>query len=111
MNEIKFRAWDKKNKQMIYDNPFSSKNTNMTWTGVVYDNGKVLNYEMLQYTGVEDKNKKEVYEGDIVEFKNGLRKKIHFVATIGQIIGCANLVVFCWVKSLSHNQHINQAIS
>lgn len=59
MKEIKFRAWDKVNKFMvvIFDN---TKNTE--W----YLPNLKEQYEIMQFTGLHDKNGKELYEGDIV---------------------------------------------
>ena len=62
-----FRAWDKENKRMIYIDPFSSQLTCMTWDGHVYDNGKLLDYEMLQYINKKDKNDNKVYEKDVIK--------------------------------------------
>jgi uncharacterized phage protein (TIGR01671 family) len=60
MREIKFRAWDKHKKEM-YEVP--------DW-----DIGTVLNpqcnYIPMQFTGLYDKNGKEIYEGDILNITN-----------------------------------------
>lgn len=57
MREIKFRAWDK-NKMYFLE----LVGNNFMWINEQPEQGK-----LMQYTGLKDKNGKEIYFGDILQ--------------------------------------------
>ncbi|WP_371378820.1 YopX family protein [Sporomusa aerivorans] len=72
MREIKFRAWDAENKTMFGSNcpnmlvHFDGQLNSFDVLGDTVGTYKTKQLALMQYTGLKDKNGKEIYEGDIV---------------------------------------------
>ncbi|GAB7387413.1 YopX family protein [Bacillaceae bacterium] len=77
MREIKFRVWHKPSKTMF------------DWEKVKNNTFRIVEDDQLsvmQYTGLKDRNGKEIYEGDIVSDEYGNVAPIEWVQEIAQFL-------------------------
>jgi uncharacterized phage protein (TIGR01671 family) len=84
MREIKFRAWEKNLKEIIPIDSinFEHKMVNMNSAWRFFNE-----IELMQYTGLKDKNGKEIYEGDIIRCSRGCPHEVIWLEEYGGTYG------------------------
>ena len=76
MRDIKFRAWDNDFLKMHW---FLEKSHNLPTPQPLHWYLEMKErFDIMQYTGLKDKNGKEIYEGDIITFGKYIKYRVIF---------------------------------
>lgn len=91
--EILFRAWHKDSKVMfeVLAIAFYMKKVGVKWHGAERDIA-INQFEIMQFTGLHDKNGTAIFEGDVVRSNNKAYEDVPSINSVSFVNGCFKLV-------------------